>query len=222
MSAIPVCIRAVQNIYANVSKVMKYMLYWQLTLLITSFLSLRSEGRVVFNSSTVLLLSFCAVVPAALSMVFDEVKKGTLKKTYSETSETMTLGGFLTVPLFCAAATSIIAELFYRGTLIISQDEKAASTAFVISLFSGVCFAAFSLRKDKKIFTPEKRFNLLCVIPILFCIGYIALGFLYPDFSMISGVYPVSWFTVLLSVLSGALTLSVCELSKNIVFKIKK
>ncbi|MBE6551760.1 MAG: cation-transporting P-type ATPase [Ruminococcaceae bacterium] len=222
VSAIPICIRAVQNIYANVSKVMKYMLYWQLTLLITSFLTLISEGRVIFTSSSVLIMSFFAVVPAALSMVFDELKKGSLKKSYNENSEAMTLGGFITVPLFCALATSIIAELFYRGTLILGQDEKAASASFVISLFSGICFAAFSLRKDKKIFIPEKRVNLLCFAPLICCGVFIAAGYLIAGSGDITGMYPVHWLLVLVAALSGVITMVISELSKNIVFKLKK
>ncbi len=222
VSAIPICIRSVQNIYANVSKVMKYMLYWQMTLLLTSFLTLISEGRVIFTSSSVLMLSFFGVIPGALSMVFDELKKGSLKKSYSDASETMTVGSFLTVPLFCAAATSIIAEIFYRGTLIIAQNEKTASAAFMLSLFSGVCFAAFSLRKDKKIFIPEKRINLLCLIPSLFFAVYTVIGFLNAGFGEVSGIYPVSWLVVLLAALSGAVTMVISELSKNIVFKFKK
>jgi len=222
VSAVPLCIRAVQNVFNNITKIIKYMLYWQISLLSLAFVTLMSERTIMFNSASVLILIFFVVLPSAIAMAYDDMKPGALRKKIDSSAMKINRVDFFVIPIFSGIATAIVAEIVYRGALLLTSSIESASTAFIISLFCSVYFVALSIRKDKRIYEVEKRFNVLYLIPAILGVLYIALNFIFKDLNSATGVYSVSWIFVVISVLSGMITPAFCDISKSIDINFKK
>jgi len=219
LNSVPDCIKAARNIYENIFKASGFMLYWQIALFVAAFLSLICERSMVFTSSTMLILSFGVVIPFAVAMVFDERKENSLFRDKQDSGEPLTWKSILPAPVFTGVATSVLSELVYRGTLILTSSVPASTAAFAATLFSCVCFSAFSFGNGGLNFKLRNKINMLYAIPVVTGIVYFAVSALMKSVDHITGTSQISPAASAFALAAGAVAFAICSVSQTIKFK---